>query len=62
MNGPSCLDAYNNVPHVGHAHPRLAEIAADLNAPREYQHADSQGPNRVCRNAYEQFPNLGVIS
>ena len=23
------LDAYNNVPHVGHAHPRLTTIAAD---------------------------------
>ncbi|MGA0372545.1 MAG: aminotransferase class III-fold pyridoxal phosphate-dependent enzyme, partial [Paracoccaceae bacterium] len=27
--GRPYLDAYNNVPHVGHAHPRLAEIAAD---------------------------------
>jgi 4-aminobutyrate aminotransferase-like enzyme/Ser/Thr protein kinase RdoA (MazF antagonist) len=27
--GRPYLDAYNNVPHVGHAHPRLAEIAVD---------------------------------
>ena len=26
--GRTYLDAYNNVPHVGHAHPRLQEIAA----------------------------------
>ena len=27
--GRPYLDAYNNVPHVGHAHPRLADIAED---------------------------------
>ena len=27
-SGRTHLDAYNNVPHVGHAHPRLQEIAA----------------------------------
>lgn len=27
--GRPYLDAYNNVPHVGHAHPRLQAIAAD---------------------------------
>ncbi|MFN8670029.1 MAG: aminotransferase class III-fold pyridoxal phosphate-dependent enzyme [Gemmatimonadaceae bacterium] len=36
------LDAYNNVPHVGHAHPRLAAIAADqlsrLNTNTRYLH------------------------
>lgn len=36
------LDAYNNVPHVGHAHPRLAAIAFDqlsrLNTNTRYLH------------------------
>ncbi len=36
------LDAYNNVPHVGHAHPRLAAIARDqmarLNTNTRYLH------------------------
>ncbi|MEZ4411767.1 MAG: peptidoglycan DD-metalloendopeptidase family protein [Gemmatimonadales bacterium] len=36
------LDAYNNVPHVGHAHPRLAAVACDqmgrLNTNTRYLH------------------------
>ena len=36
------LDAYNNVPHVGHAHPRLVAIAADqlarMNSNTRYLH------------------------
>jgi 4-aminobutyrate aminotransferase-like enzyme len=36
------LDAYNNVPHVGHAHPRLAAVAAEqlarLNTNTRYLH------------------------
>lgn len=36
------LDAYNNVPHVGHAHPRLAAVARDqlarLNTNTRYLH------------------------
>ncbi len=36
------LDAYNNVPHVGHAHPRLQAVAADqlarLNTNTRYLH------------------------
>ena len=36
------LDAYNNVPHVGHAHPRLTAVAADqlarLNTNTRYLH------------------------
>ncbi len=27
-DGSRCLDAYNNVPHVGHSHPRVAEAVA----------------------------------
>ena len=26
-NGNCFLDFYNNVPHVGHSHPRIAELA-----------------------------------
>jgi len=40
--GRTHLDAYNNVPHVGHAHPRLAAVAADqlarLNSNTRYLH------------------------
>ena len=40
--GRAHLDAYNNVPHVGHAHPRLAAIANDqlqrLNSNTRYLH------------------------
>jgi 4-aminobutyrate aminotransferase-like enzyme/Ser/Thr protein kinase RdoA (MazF antagonist)/murein DD-endopeptidase MepM/ murein hydrolase activator NlpD len=40
--GRSFLDAYNNVPHVGHAHPRIAEVAADqlarINSNTRYLH------------------------
>ena len=40
--GRAYLDAYNNVPHVGHAHPRLRAVAADqlgrLNSNTRYLH------------------------
>lgn len=40
--GRSYLDAYNNVPHVGHAHPRIQAIAAQqlqmLNTNTRYLH------------------------
>jgi 4-aminobutyrate aminotransferase-like enzyme/Ser/Thr protein kinase RdoA (MazF antagonist) len=40
--GRPYLDAYNNVPHVGHAHPRLRAVAADqmarLNTNTRYLH------------------------
>ena len=41
--GRRYLDAYNNVPHVGHAHPRVAEAvarqSATLNVHSRYLHA-----------------------
>lgn len=41
--GRSFLDAYNNVPHVGHAHPRIQAVAADqlkrMNSNTRYLHA-----------------------
>ena len=40
--GRPWLDAYNNVPHVGHAHPRLRAVAADqmarMNSNTRYLH------------------------
>lgn len=40
--GRAFLDAYNNVPHVGHAHPRIQEVAADqlkrMNSNTRYLH------------------------
>jgi len=40
--GRAYLDAYNNVPHVGHAHPRLQAVAADqlrrMNSNTRYLH------------------------
>ncbi len=40
--GRPYLDAYNNVPHVGHAHPRIQTVAADqlmrMNANTRYLH------------------------
>lgn len=40
--GQPYLDAYNNVPHVGHAHPRIRAVAADqlgrMNSNTRYLH------------------------
>ncbi len=40
--GRPYLDSYNNVPHVGHAHPRIAAVAVDqlkrMNANTRYLH------------------------
>lgn len=40
--GRTYLDAYNNVPHVGHAHPRIQAVAADqlkrMNSNTRYLH------------------------
>lgn len=40
--GRPYLDAYNNVPHVGHAHPRIQAVAADqlrrMNSNTRYLH------------------------
>jgi 4-aminobutyrate aminotransferase-like enzyme/Ser/Thr protein kinase RdoA (MazF antagonist) len=41
-NGRPFLDSYNNVPHVGHAHPRIQAVAADqlkrMNSNTRYLH------------------------
>ncbi|AUH35457.1 aminotransferase class III-fold pyridoxal phosphate-dependent enzyme [Paracoccus tegillarcae] len=45
--GRPYLDAYNNVPHVGHAHPRLQAVAADqllrMNSNTRYLHPAQTG-------------------
>ncbi|CAN5668255.1 aminotransferase class III-fold pyridoxal phosphate-dependent enzyme [soil metagenome] len=42
QSGRRCLDAYNNVPHVGHSHPRVVEAVAAqmrvLNTNTRYLH------------------------
>jgi murein DD-endopeptidase MepM/ murein hydrolase activator NlpD len=42
QNGQPFLDAYNNVPHVGHAHPRIQKVAQDqlarVNSNTRYLH------------------------
>ncbi len=42
QNGQPFLDAYNNVPHVGHAHPRIGKVTKDqlarLNSNTRYLH------------------------
>ena len=42
QNGQPFLDAYNNVPHVGHSHPRIRNVAEDqltrLNSNTRYLH------------------------
>ena len=50
--GRPYLDAYNNVPHVGHAHPRIAKLAAEqltrLNTNTRYLHpAQAQFAQRL---------------
>ena len=37
--GRAYLDAYNNVPHVGHCHPRVVAAAAQTDAPAQHEHA-----------------------
>ena len=37
--GRRYLDAYNNVPHVGHCHPHVVEAIARQAAPAQYAHA-----------------------
>ena len=40
--GRRYIDAYNNVPHVGHCHPRVVEAAAAADARAQHQHALSR--------------------
>ena len=58
--GRPYLDAYNNVPHVGHAHPRIAKLAAHqltrLNTNTRYLHpAQAQFAKRLLAKLPNSF-------
>ncbi len=56
--GRTYLDAYNNVPHVGHAHPRIQAVAADqlkrMNSNTRYLHP---AQNEFAKKLLSKFPN-----
>ena len=58
--GRPYLDAYNNVPHVGHAHPRIQAVAADqlkrMNSNTRYLHpAQIAFADKVLSKLPDQF-------
>ncbi len=58
--GRPYLDAYNNVPHVGHAHPRIQAVAADqlkrMNSNTRYLHpAQTAFADKVLSKLPDQF-------
>ena len=58
--GRPYLDAYNNVPHVGHAHPRIQAVAADqlkrMNSNTRYLHpAQTAFAEKVLSKLPEPF-------
>lgn len=58
--GRPYLDAYNNVPHVGHAHPRIQAVAADqlkrMNSNTRYLHpAQTAFAEKVLSKLPESF-------
>lgn len=58
--GRPYLDAYNNVPHVGHAHPRIQAVAADqlkrLNSNTRYLHpAQTEFAQKVLSKLPDEF-------
>ncbi|WP_170427338.1 aminotransferase class III-fold pyridoxal phosphate-dependent enzyme [Ruegeria arenilitoris] len=58
--GRPYLDAYNNVPHVGHAHPRIQAVAADqlkrMNSNTRYLHpAQTDFADKVLSKLPDQF-------
>ncbi len=61
------LDAYNNVPHVGHAHPRLQSVAADqlarLNTNTRYLHpALREFAEELLREAPPQLTHVFLVN
>ena len=56
-NGRRYIDAYNNVPHVGHSHPRVVRAAAEqlsvLNTNTRYLH---DGVNRLAERICATLP------
>lgn len=58
--GRPYLDAYNNVPHVGHAHPRIQAVAADqlkrINSNTRYLHpAQTAFAEKILSKLPERF-------
>ncbi len=58
--GRPYLDAYNNVPHVGHAHPRIQAVAADqlkrMNSNTRYLHpAQTAFADKILSKLPEPF-------
>lgn len=58
--GRPYLDAYNNVPHVGHAHPRIQAVAADqlkrMNSNTRYLHpAQTAFADKILSKFPDQF-------
>lgn len=58
--GRPYLDAYNNVPHVGHAHPRIQAVAADqlkrINSNTRYLHpAQTAFAEKILSKLPESF-------
>ncbi|MDG1430531.1 MAG: aminotransferase class III-fold pyridoxal phosphate-dependent enzyme [Paracoccaceae bacterium] len=58
--GRPYLDAYNNVPHVGHAHPRIQAVAADqlkrMNSNTRYLHpAQTEFADKLLSKMPEQL-------
>jgi len=58
--GRPYLDAYNNVPHVGHAHPRIQAVAADqlkrMNSNTRYLHpAQTAFADKILSKLPDQF-------
>ena len=58
--GRPYLDAYNNVPHVGHAHPRIQAVAADqlkrMNSNTRYLHpAQTAFADKILSKLPEKF-------
>lgn len=57
-NPRNSLDAYNNVPHVGHCHPQVVEAVTDqmgrINSNTRYMHAN---PVMYARRLTDLMPS-----
>ncbi len=65
--GRAYLDAYNNVPHVGHSHPRLQAIAGDqlrrINSNTRYLHpAQVEFAERLLAKLPPQFTHVFLVN
>ena len=65
--GRSYLDAYNNVPHVGHAHPRISAVVTDqlsrINTNTRYLHpAQNQFAQKLLEKLPDQFTRCFFVN